>query len=250
MAQEEARIALWGYYHVVSKGRGDQLVFEDDNDRRHYVELLEQALREYPLLLHAYVLMSNHVHLVIEDVDDYLAQFMKYVNERYARDFSKSAGRRGGIFVKPYWSEPIETDNHLLCGVRYVHANPAAAGICPASVYDWSSAKDYLGREGITHKATVLDMLGGRDGFIRWGRAVNATATPFPGSKLTRHLRDDEALRIACDIVGKDVVRQLNTMKTEERLAVVRELAQRGFQAAQLSRLTGVSESYIRLVMH
>ena len=136
-----------GYYHVVPKGIADQLIFENDLDRNMYLELLRKAKVETGVKLHAYCLMSNHVHLVVEDEHDKLSEFMKYVTERYAMYYAQQIGRTGGIFRKPFWSEPIESDEYLLCAVRYVHANPAAAGICPASQYEWSSAKDYLGME-------------------------------------------------------------------------------------------------------
>ena len=238
-----------GYYHVVPKGIADQLIFEDDDDRRLYVELLRKAKAETDVKLHAYCLMSNHVHLVVEDEADKLSEFMKYLTERYAMYFAKQIGRSGGIFRKPFWSEPIESDNYLLCAVRYVHANPAAAGICPASRYEWSSAKDYLGRAGdITDTGMVLDMLGGRDGFIEFSKASNATASPFPGSALSNHLTDDEALAIAKAILG-DMGVNLAACDRNTRVEGVSLLAERGFPTLQIARITGVSRDACRSIL-
>ncbi len=234
-----------GYYHVVPKGIADQIIFEDDEDRALYVELLRKAKAETGIRLHAYCLMSNHTHLVIEDEHDRLAEAMKYLHERYAMHYAEKIGRTGGIFRKPYWSEPIDTDGYLLCAVRYTHANPAAAGICPASVYEWSSARDYLGRAGgIADTSMVLEMLGGKDGFIEFSKMSNATAFPFPGSRLKAHLSDDEAVRIAREVLGRDNI-NLAKASPEERGAALQLLAERGFTTRQVSRICGLGKSTV-----
>ena len=235
-----------GYYHVVPKGIADQLIFEDDLDRSLYLELLRKAKAETGIKIHAYCLMSNHVHLVVEDEHGKLSEAMKYLTERYAMHFAGQIGRTGGIFRKPFWSEPIESDEHLLCAVRYAHANPAAAGICLASAYEWSSAKDYLGRESeITDTGMVLDMLGGKEGFVEFSKMANATAVPFPGSMLKDHLTDDEALAIAKGILGEDGI-NLAAYEKEARTAGVRLLSERGFSVARIARITGLSRSCCR----
>ena len=237
-----------GYYHVVPKGIHDQIIFETDEDRRIYLELLRQARDKTSILIHAYALMSNHVHLVLEDERDELSSFMKFVDERYGMHVAEVTGRKGGVFVRPFWSEPIENDTYLLCAVRYVHANPAVAGICPASAYEWSSAKDYLGRSGIAETRMVLDMLGGRDGFIAFSRAANWTAHAFPGSRLKNHLSDAEALVIAQSIVGTKVTELPSAQKYECEQAVA-TLYARGFPVAQIARISGLGRGYCRNVI-
>lgn len=232
------------FYHVVPKGLADQLIFEDDGDRRRYVSLLRKAKGETGLLVHAYCLMSNHVHLLLEDPDDALGAFMKLVDERYGAYYAEKICRTGGIFRKPFWSEPVDTDEHFLCAVRYVHANPAAAGLCPASAYSWSSAKDYLGRDGLADTRLVLDMLGGREGFVDFSRAARSTAVAFEGSGLRNHLSDDEALRIARQVLGHDDV-SLASLARAQRTESVRLLRGRGFTIRQVARICGIGEGFV-----
>ena len=239
-----------GYYHIIPKGLGDQIIFENDVDRRFYIQLLGEAKAETEVKIHAYCLMSNHVHLVLQDVNAQMAHALKYVHERYGAYFANKTGRRGGIFAKHSWSEPIETDAYLLCAVRYVHANPAAAGICAASVYEWSSARDYLGKRvnGITDNETVLEMCGGLRGFIQFSQPQNNTLLPFEGSKLRNHLSDDEALRIAKSIVGEQVV-SLKSLDENSRKNAVCTLASRGFAPARISRISGLGRKEIARIM-
>ena len=234
-----------GFYHVVPKGIADQLVFQDDADRKLYLELLAEAKEEHHLLLHAYVLMSNHTHLLIEDPKNELADAMKFVHERYAMHYAEKIGRTGGIFRKPYWSEPVDTDNHLICAVRYIHANPAAAGICAASAYDYSSAKDYLGREGITDTQMVLEMLGGREGFIDWSQAAKSTFHAFPGSRLTGHLSDSEATTI-CQAILQRSNTSLAGVPSAERVEMVKLLYERGLGVSQIARATGLGRRTVQ----
>lgn len=232
-----------GYYHVVPKGIHDQLIFESDEDRSLYVGLLAQAKELYGMRIHAYCLMSNHVHLVLEDEHDAISQFMKYVDERYGAYLAETTKRKGGVFVRPYWSEPIENENYLLYAVRYVHANPAVAGICPASAYEWSSAKDYFGREGIAETEMVLDMLGGRDGFIRWSQPDNYTVYAFPDSSLAMHNTDDELVTIAKTLLGDNM--QISSQDMETRDEAIRLLINRGFSTRQINRICGVGRGVI-----
>ena len=235
-----------GYYHVIPKGLGDQIIFEDDADRHFYIQLLGEAKVETKIKIHAYCLMSNHVHLVLEDANDKMAHALKYVHERYGVYFANKTGRRGGIFGKHNWSEPIETDNYLLCAVRYVHANPAAAGICAASVYEWSSALDYLGKRanGITDTDMVLGMCGGVNGFVQFSKPRNWTLLPFEGSRLKYHLSDDEALCIAKGIAGETVV-SLKACEIEERHKAVKALFTQGFSKDRIARITGLGRKEI-----
>ena len=239
-----------GYYHVVPKGLGDQIIFDDDEDRRLYLGLLAEAKRQTEVRVHAYCLMSNHVHLAIEDPEDRLSEALKIVHERYGSYYAEKTGRRGGIFGKPCWSEPIETDEYLLCAVRYIHANPAAAGICPASAYEWSSVRDYLGRRqnGISDTEMVLDMVGGVPGLIEFSKPQNWTAMPFAGSRLRRHLGDDETLRIAKAVAGDDVV-SLRLKGKDERSAAVKLLSAHGFTESRIVRLTGLGRKEVAAFM-
>lgn len=239
------KVSESGYYHVVPKGINGRIIFEDDADRGLYLSLLSRAKDEYGVRLPAYCLMSNHVHLILDTIDADLGAYIKYVHERYGMAHALKYGHVGGVFAKTCWSEPIETDEYLLCAVRYVHANPANAGICPASAYEWSSAKDYLGRSGIADTGTVLDMLGGRTGFIEFSKPQNGTLFPFRTSSLRNHLSDDEAARVAKGILGFDP-RELAAMEPGRRNQALAVLGRHGFTRNLMMRLTGLGRRTVQ----
>ncbi len=234
-----------GFYHVVPKGMANRIVFEDDADRRLYVRLLSEVKQNTGIRIHAYCLMSNHTHLILEDPEGQISNAMKYLHERYAEHVARKSNRIGGIFRKPFWSEPIETNGYLLCAVRYVHANPAHAGICTAVSYEWSSFKDYLGRKGITDTNMILGICGGVQEFIRFSQPENDTIHPFPGSKLKNHVSDDDALRIARYILGFEL-HELASMSINDRSDSVKLLTKRGFTRSCIMRITGMSRTTIQ----
>ena len=243
------KVSESGYYHVVPKGINAQIIFGEDADRLSYLDLMARAKKDTDIRIHAYCLMSNHVHLVLEDPHRKLSEFIKYVHERYGTKYSKKYDRVGGVFAKTCWSEPIETEEYLLCAVRYVHANPAHAGICKAAAYDWSSAKEYLGQPcvapGIAETSMVLDMCGGVQGFVQFSQPSNATFLPFPGSRLRNHSDDQEALRIAEGVLGfsPSCLASKDQLERDRGLIL---LSQRGFNGRQIARITGIGRSIVQ----
>ena len=245
MPHAARKVSESGYHHVVPKGESNRIIFEDDGDRLFYLQCLQKAKETTGIRVRAYVLMSNHVHLVVDDEHGRLGEAMKLPHERYAMYFKAKAGRTGRVFRKPLWSEPIESDEYLLCAVRYVHANPAAAGICPASAYEWSSAKDYLGRDGITDTDMVLGMVGGRKGFIEFSRQDAMPGRAFPGSLLSHHLSEDEATRIARRALGQERLNSLESLDRGARVEALRILAAEGLTQRQIARVTGLGAYFI-----
>lgn len=246
-----------GFYHVVSKGDGAQIIFEDESDRGDYIGLLASALREHHVELHAYCLMGNHVHLLVRDEKYELSAFMKQVSETYAMHFLKKTGRVGRVFQRPFWSEPVESDEYYLCALRYIHANPEHAGICEAKDYPWSSYQahsKHSGRSGRSdrseHTAFVevefaRELLGGVRQFEEFSTSGAKFATPFPNSKLHRHLEPDELSRIALNVLGRDVLNYLRTMPPKERRAHLAKLRASGFTENELVRITGIGKGSI-----
>ena len=238
-----------GFYHVVTKGDGGQILFEDDRDRKTYIARLEELVREGGLKIHAYCLMSNHVHLLVKDEKESLSEFMKMLDEHYAMHFSKKTGRVGHVFQDRFWSEAVETDGRFLATLRYIHANPEPTGICKAEEYPWSSYQDYItaGRKGsmLTTTELALAMLEGVQGFERFHESGGRYVLPFAGSGLKNHLTDAEMMRVAIELVGREVLNGMKQLPVAERAKHLAELAGGGFTPTQIARLTGLGQSSI-----
>lgn len=235
-----------GFYHVVTKGDGGRVVFEDDSDRVAYLTLLSNHLSESSVKIHAYCLMGNHVHLLLEDKSDELSLFMKAVNEQLAMRFASKARRVGHVLQGRYWSEPIENDRRLLATVRYIHANPETAGICKTSDYPWSSYGAYMGAPSFVTTDFVMSLVNSRESFAKLHESGVKFAIPFRGSSLSHHLGTDELIRIGIEILGRDVFSNLDGIKPDKRTEYLLKLTRAGFSLKEIELVTGLGRSAIR----
>lgn len=145
------------YYHVILRGNGGQDIFESDADRSKFFFLIQDGVERYGHRLHAYCLMSNHVHLLVEVGNVALPQIMQNLSFRYTRYFNAGHNRIGHLFQGRYKALLIDRDSYLLQLVRYIHCNPVRSGIAgDPGRYQWSSHHAYLGRVTIPWLTTLV----------------------------------------------------------------------------------------------
>jgi putative transposase len=128
-------------YHVRQRGNNRQACFFEVADYQHYLDLLSIMLKRYQVSLHAYVLMTNHVHLLMTAEDkEGISQVMKVVASRYAYHMNKSYGRTGSLWEGRHKSSVVDSENYLLTCYRYIELNPVSAQMVGRpEEYEWSS---------------------------------------------------------------------------------------------------------------
>lgn len=133
-------------YHVTSRGNAREMIFHDDADREAFLETVASAARRYNLICHAYCLMGNHYHLVIETPEGNLSRCMRHINGVYTQHFNRRHERVGHLFQGRFKAILVEKDSHLLELCRYVVLNPVRAGLARgASAWKWSSYRATAG---------------------------------------------------------------------------------------------------------
>jgi putative transposase len=125
-----------GYYHLVTRGVNGRPVFLDDVDRRRFVALLALAARRSRWAVHAWCLMTNHYHLVIETTDGQVSSGVRTLNGRYAQFFNERYDRRGHLWGDRFRVTRVESDAHLERALLYVVENPLRAHLV-GRVDDW-----------------------------------------------------------------------------------------------------------------
>lgn len=132
-------------YHVIARGNQQQNIFLDEADYRRYLDLLDGYRKRYAFTLYAYVLMTNHVHLLIEQGETPLAKAMQGLGQSYTGYYNRKYKKSGHVFQGRYKAILCERDAYLLGLVRYVHLNPVRAGMVKLpEEYPWSSHFAYL----------------------------------------------------------------------------------------------------------
>jgi putative transposase len=131
----------YAIFHVTARGAGRISIYREDDDRRGFLYLLADATRRRDWAFHAYCLMTNHYHLVVEAFREDLSRGMHRVNGTYAQGFNARYRRWGHLFGERFWCRPVE-EEQLEDTCRYVLANPVRAGLCEdASDWPWSACR-------------------------------------------------------------------------------------------------------------
>jgi len=134
-------------YHITARGNESIKIFRVENDYRKLLKQLRLAQQRYAILIHAYVLMGNHYHLLVETPKGNLSQAMHFINSSYTGYFNRRYHRVGHLFQGRYKSILVDKESYLLELSRYIHLNPVRAGIVKYSwEYPWSSCQTYLGK--------------------------------------------------------------------------------------------------------
>lgn len=147
-----------GVYHVILRSINQQEIFYDNADRRKFLKCLRETKEKYHYDLYAYVLMHNHVHLVIMDKEDKLSKIIQSLAISYALYFNKRYNRIGHVFYNRFKSKYVEDLPYLLSVIRYIHFNPEKARVCKYSKFYWSSYHDYFQYSKLVEADKVLKM--------------------------------------------------------------------------------------------
>jgi REP element-mobilizing transposase RayT len=131
-------------YHVILRGNAGQDVFREDQDYLRFHRLIEEGHKRYAHRIHAFCLMPNHVHLVIEVGEIPLSRVIQNLSQRYTSWFNRKNEKSGHVFQGRYKAILIDADSYLLELIRYIHLNPVRAGLASLpEYYSWSSEKSY-----------------------------------------------------------------------------------------------------------
>lgn len=133
------------FYHVITRGNQRQKIFKDKQDYTKYLKVLSDYKDRYKYFLYAYVLMNNHVHLLIQTQEIPLSKILQGINQRYTIYFNKKYKTIGHLFQGRYKAILCDKDEYLLTLIKYIHLNPVRAGIVKnADKYEWSSHHFYI----------------------------------------------------------------------------------------------------------
>jgi len=145
-------------YHVMARGNERRTIYVDDHDRRRFLETLAEMIEQFGLRVHAYCLMPNHYHLIVETPRANLSRAMGWLQVTYTVRFNRRHRRSGHLFQGRYKAQVVEADAYAQALVLYVHLNPVrprhkTAAALPSeradelNRYRWSSHRVYAGRE-------------------------------------------------------------------------------------------------------
>ncbi len=134
-------------YHITSRGDRQEAIYEGDADRQQWLEILSRVCERYNWRIHAYCLMGNHYHILLETADGNLSKGMRQLNGVYTQYFNRQHNRVGHVYQGRYKAILVEKDSYLLELSRYVVLNPVRAGMIKnMDEWHWSSYLVTIGK--------------------------------------------------------------------------------------------------------
>ena len=238
-----------GIYHVMLRGINKQIIFESDDDRYQILSTLKRFIDAKKFLLYGYCLMDNHVHLIIQELEDDISTAIKRICSSYVLWYNKKYERSGHLFQERFRSEPIENDSYFMISLRYIHQNPIEAKICKELMdYRWTSYKEYIQEPILIDTELCLSLFSSDedmavDLFIDYMNQKNKDT--FPVFEDYIKLTDAEVLKKLYDMGIKNIS-EFQRLEKDRRNSFIKELKMtKGISIRQISRITGVSKGII-----
>lgn len=246
-----------GFYHVCARGTGKRLIFEGDEDRWEFLELMRECCRDACVTVVAWCLMNDHVDLVLSDYEDTMSAAMQRLLLTYARRFNKRTGRSGHLFQNRFDRRSLDTDWQVMEAIRSVHADPQEVGVSLIERYPWSSFAEHLraydndaadATRGFSDPSCVLELFGSTEGFIAY-----SLSTPDGGEPALCDMKETEWERHAfADKMAKSLGVPLNELKTvapSRRDRIIFALHDGGYTVREVERYTGISKSTVSRIV-
>ena len=231
-----------GYRHVIVRGIGKQILFEEDNDNRYYIRLLEKYSRDTGVGVCAYCLMDNHVHLLIHDNGTDTALFMKKMGVSYSAYYNGKYERTGHLFQDRYKSENISDERGYLAVLRYILRNPEKAGFYGTEEYRWSSYSSYGDKKSFLDQSLTWDLLGTWCEFQTFIKDNGSdVCMEYKGRK-----DDGWAKDMIRSALGIETGAAIQGYSRQERNQALRKLKFLGLSIRQIERLTGINRGVIQ----
>ena len=249
-----------GIHHVMLRGINRQIMFENDDDYRKFIFILhdlvapkDQLRRPLPprCAIYAYCLMTNHVHLLIQEKDDKLPNIIRDIASRYAMYYNNRYEHFGHLFQDRYKSEPVNDAAYFLTLIRYIHQNPVAGGLSnDVKSYDWSSWREFTADPKRVSSICAVPVVLKRFPLEDLRELVN---TPLP--KTLRVLEYDNQNGTATDEEVKAFLStnygiihpaDLTIYAKSRRDEILKAAKRYGASIRQLSRLTSIGYSIIQ----
>jgi putative transposase len=139
-----------GLYHVTARGNGRLDIYIDDSDRERFLAVLESVVARYHVLCHAYCLMGNHYHLLLETPEANLSRAMRQLNGVYSQGFNRCHRRSGHVFEGRFHAQVVDKQAYLRAVCRYIVLNPVRAGlVVHPCQWPWSSYAATAGEQPV-----------------------------------------------------------------------------------------------------
>jgi REP element-mobilizing transposase RayT len=234
-----------GIYHVLLRGINRQLIFEEDKDCEQFLRHLAAAKELSQFELYAYCLMGNHVHLLLKEGKEPLAQIIKRLGARYVFWFNAKYKRVGHLFQDRFKSGPVTDDAYFLAVLRYIYQNPVKAGLCKNTKdYEWSSRRLLGTNKGLVDEGSLTAIMPIDVIRKKADEITDVELMPEPRGRRLRFF-DNEAAVFMREVCGAANVSAFQALDKDTQRRAIGLLTEKQVPIRQLARITGLSKGIV-----
>ena len=262
MGRKKREVSNSGVYHVCLRGNNRQVIFLDRNDFESFLGAVKYAQDSISLaygvgvVLYAYVLMHNHVHMLLQANAGVLSEFMFLLENRFVTIYNAKYERSGHLFQDRFRSYPVETADSFKRVFCYIHNNPVKSGeVASPEDYRWSSWRDYLRRGSVNKGAwhfyselCSIDSVIRRFGLDDLKECVNKYDVDESIDRL--NINDEEAWAMLSKLSGMSSPSYFSELPKEVQVGYIKLLCARGLPLSQAARLSGLPYAYVWRKVH
>lgn len=250
MPRQARKESISGIYHIMLRGINRQTIFHDNADRSFFLTVLKKYKETSGFRIHAFCLMPNHIHLLMETEEEPLETIFKRVGVSYAGWYNKKYERVGHLFQDRFRSENVETTQYYMTVLRYILQNPTKAGMEERpGTYRWSSYLAYeKGKGSLTDTEYALEVFGSRESLIGFVQTPSKDVA-LDEEQFDRRLREEYEKEVMVQITGCESVSEFQQLEKSARKTFVTELYRSGLSTGQISRLTGIPKTTVHRII-
>lgn len=235
-------------YHIILRGIDKQDIFFEDMDYKMFLKILKEEQSKYQYEIYVYCLMSNHIHLVIYDLNNELSKIIQTIAIKYSLYFNKKYERIGHLFQNRFLSKAVEDRVYFKNLCRYIHKNPQKAGIDKIENYKWSSYQEYIGKAKIINPKLVIDIFGNKEEFIKFHNIEQYEQEIIDISKydIDEKIDDKQLIDYICKITEMENITKIAKLSKSKRDKILVKCKNiNGVSNRQLARVIGISRKMI-----
>lgn len=236
-----------GIHHVVVQGLDHQKIFEENEDKDLYLDIVLRFKERFDMRLYAYCIMPNHAHLLLKEGEIDISSFMRRVGVSFVHWYKMNHAVEGPVFRGRYMSEPLQDESQILQVARFIHQEPVKAGLVrEMEEYLWSSYRLYLYQNSFIDTEAILDRL------HYWGPYEEYMKLPEPAVYLEevppRFGKTDREVRaLLLNRLSGKAIEELRYMPADMRDAILAKLRYDDkVSVTQLARVTQLGRSIIQ----
>ncbi len=250
MARKARVKSSTGIYHIIIRGIDMQPVLADADDKNEFLNLLEYYKERCDYEVYGYLLMDDHIHMILHEGQKNISNIMKCIGVKYVAWYNARHGRDGRLFHDRFKSEPIEDERYLQKVLRCIYQEPVRIGlVTEIGKYKWSSYQAYLHEAaGVIDVDKVL-LSFGKDAAhrkIAFRKYMNAPANDICLEACREKITDEDLFSLLLRLSGVKSGADLKKLAKRQRDEVLREVkAKQSTSTWQIAKVSGFSQSLI-----